>query len=517
MSDKYSQDLSFESFDENDEKKNIKINTVKCKGELKLLRSIIDKNNWKEVFDESAHIFWSSISLPIEDYKIALRSNKYLSRIPGISEISLKKITGDILNKYLSYYPDDYNFFPKTFLLPEQLGLFKSYFNSTTDEIFIAKPTNGFQGDGIILIHSLTDLPNFDFLKKTNNKYQEYVVQKYIDNPLLIEKKKFDLRLYVLISSVEPFICYLNEEGLARFCTQEYKAPNKKNMRNTFMHLSNYSLNKNSDFYKHSDEVVEISDGTKRSLTSFWKSCENAGYKKEEILGPAENLIKKFMIAIYPFLLLSYNNIFSGRDLNCFHVIGVDILYDEDLNPFILEINSNPSLSISAPTPHYGKLTDEKSNISVIDLFVKEKAIEDAIKIVVNPIDKQMEIGIGNWYYSYKQLINFEIEPREDDLFMKIKLLYSTITSTSKEKVINVNKFLKISTLLNIVNDKVTKADYFLIFQKVNLGNTKTSINIYKFISALELVAEKVYEINEDNKLDGMLQLVETLQNLVDS
>jgi len=281
--------------------------------------------------------------------------------------------------------------------------------------------------------------------------------------------------------------------------------------------LSNYSLNKNSDFYKHSDEVVEISDGTKRSLTSFWKSCENAGYKKEEILGPAENLIKKFMIAIYPFLLLSYNNIFSGRDLNCFHVIGVDILYDEDLNPFILEINSNPSLSISAPTPHYGKLTDEKSNISVIDLFVKEKAIEDAIKIVVNPIDKQMEIGIGNWYYSYKQLINFEIEPREDDLFMKIKLLYSTITSTSKEKVINVNKFLKISTLLNIVNDKVTKADYFLIFQKVNLGNTKTSINIYKFISALELVAEKVYEINEDNKLDGMLQLVETLQNLVDS
>jgi tubulin polyglutamylase TTLL11 len=61
----------------------------------------------------------------------------------------------------------------------------------------------------------------------TNANNMEYVVQPYIDNPLVLEKKKFDLRLYILISSLDPYICYLNEEGLARFCAEDYQPPNK--------------------------------------------------------------------------------------------------------------------------------------------------------------------------------------------------------------------------------------------------------------------------------------------------
>ena len=74
----------------------------------------------------------------------------------------------------------------------------------------------------------------------------EMVVQQYIADPLLVDKKKFDLRLYVLISSVEPFIAYLNMEGMARFCTEDYETPTQENLKNMFMHLTNYSLNKES-------------------------------------------------------------------------------------------------------------------------------------------------------------------------------------------------------------------------------------------------------------------------------
>jgi hypothetical protein len=82
----------------------------------------------------------------------------------------------------------------------------------------------------------------------------EYLVQRYIENPLLISGKKFDIRLYVVIKGVERIEAYVYEEGLARFCTvshlyinflqSNYKKPDGMNMKNLFMHLTNYSLNK---------------------------------------------------------------------------------------------------------------------------------------------------------------------------------------------------------------------------------------------------------------------------------
>ena len=75
------------------------------------------------------------------------------------------------------------------------------------------------------------------------------LVQRYIRTPLLLDGKKFDLRLYVLVVGYDPVEAYLADEGLARLCTENYKQPNPANMKNMFMHLTNFSLNKNSDNY----------------------------------------------------------------------------------------------------------------------------------------------------------------------------------------------------------------------------------------------------------------------------
>ena len=75
------------------------------------------------------------------------------------------------------------------------------------------------------------------------------LVQRYIRTPLLLDGKKFDLRLYVLVVGYDPVEAYLADEGLARLCTENYKQPTPANMKNMFMHLTNFSLNKNSDNY----------------------------------------------------------------------------------------------------------------------------------------------------------------------------------------------------------------------------------------------------------------------------
>lgn len=70
---------------------------------------------WKEVWGYDGDVFWGA-SFP-EDSGICTEMKT--NRIPGMSELCDKKATGYYLNKFREYFPEDYNFFPRTFLLPE--------------------------------------------------------------------------------------------------------------------------------------------------------------------------------------------------------------------------------------------------------------------------------------------------------------------------------------------------------------------------------------------------------------
>ena len=81
-----------------------------------------------------------------------------------------------------------------------------------------------------------------------------WVVQQYLDQPHLIDDLKYDLRIYVLINCLNPLRIYIHEDGLARFCTEPYRRPTVRNLKNMYMHLTNYAINKFSDAYAQADE-----------------------------------------------------------------------------------------------------------------------------------------------------------------------------------------------------------------------------------------------------------------------
>ena len=111
---------------------------------------------------------------------------------------------------------EKWNFFPTTFVLPSEYHMFVEEFKRKSGMIWIMKPAGRAQGKGIFLFTDLKDITSWNKGEKAcSEKPSEpgkdsmapevYVVQRYLHNPYLIGGKKFDLRIYVLVTSVILF------------------------------------------------------------------------------------------------------------------------------------------------------------------------------------------------------------------------------------------------------------------------------------------------------------------------
>lgn len=75
------------------------------------------------------------------------------------------------------------------------------------------------QGKGIFLFRAISEISEWS---DTSNQPEAYIVQRYIHNPLLIGHKKFDMRIYVLVTSHNPLTIYLYRSGFGRFTHYRY-------------------------------------------------------------------------------------------------------------------------------------------------------------------------------------------------------------------------------------------------------------------------------------------------------
>lgn len=78
------------------------------------------------------------------------------------------------------------------------------------------------------------------------NEQTKLLISRYIDRPFLVNGLKWDLRIYVLVTSFYPLIVYVYSDGLTRFAVNKYNE-NSKDYSDVNTHLTNYSLNKFSD------------------------------------------------------------------------------------------------------------------------------------------------------------------------------------------------------------------------------------------------------------------------------
>eukprot|EP00792_Barthelona_sp_PAP020_P007088 TRINITY_DN3103_c0_g2_i1.p1 TRINITY_DN3103_c0_g2~~TRINITY_DN3103_c0_g2_i1.p1 ORF type:complete len:844 (-),score=162.77 TRINITY_DN3103_c0_g2_i1:51-2582(-) len=322
-----------------------------------------DENHWDVLWQDSCFSIDQVVRL--EPYQ---RANHFI----GMSEIARKDNLARNLMKLSHLFPKDYTFVPKTWHVPKKLFAFQqhhSHRSSKKNVFYIVKPSASAQGKGIYLISDPSQL-DASLLEETT-----CVVQEYINDPFLINGFKFDLRIYVLVLSVDPLKIYIYDEGLARFATSPFSKVTNENAANLFMHLTNYAINKHNENFIFNSNDQRDDEGSKWSLTAIWKHLKTLNHDVEQIKRMMHDLIVKTIISIQPHLKQEFYAVIGNRtdSFGCFEILGFDILLKEDLKPMLIEVNHSPSFRCDTPLDHTIKFNLIYDCMNLLCLSVKQK------------------------------------------------------------------------------------------------------------------------------------------------
>ncbi|XP_071479544.1 tubulin monoglutamylase TTLL4-like [Diadema antillarum] len=302
----------------------------------------------------------------------AIRDYQKVNHVPGSFQIGRKdRLWRNLYRMQLHHGKKEYSFFPQTFVLPFDLKLLKrAWEDGNSKQKWILKPPASARGIGIRVIHKWSQIP----------RRRAVIVQRYLSKPYLINGSKFDLRIYVYVSSFDPLRVYVFTNGLARFATMKYSS-SMKSLSNKFMHLTNYSINKkNADFTPNDDSMA--CEGHKWSLKALWGFMQRDGIDTHAVWEAIKDVVVKTIVC-------SESTVNSMIKANCrsrfsvHELFGFDIMLDENLKPWILEVNISPSLHSNAELDVQVKGQMMKDLLNISSFMIPDK--KDVFTTVLPP------------------------------------------------------------------------------------------------------------------------------------
>ena len=350
---------------------------------MSMLRGIVRVKSMCPMYD----VLWLGGNASSGDIG-SLRGPQRINRVYMMAKTCEKTTLNLLLNRQQRLFQDDYSFVPKSWMLPKEHSQFLEALGQG-GRTFIMKPTGGLQGKGIYLVQRLADLHR-SLRHHGTTACEPTLVQEYIPNPLTIDGRKFDLRLYVVVYSIGPGnpVAFLYSEGMVRICVEKYEAPTRSNIWCSHVHLTNYSLNKDhKDFVSVADE--DGAGGMKRSLSSFLRALRvELGDARVDLLWEElEEMCAKTVIAMVP-PLRSHKRQARGlkpkerfesdphAKQRVFQILGVDVLLDSNLKPWLVEVNAKPSLSITHPG------NDGVDRIAPVDEAIKRPLLQAVTDLI---------------------------------------------------------------------------------------------------------------------------------------
>jgi len=220
------------------------------------------------------------------------------------------------------------------------------------ENLWLIKPANMNQGRGIEIFNSLKDIQSF-ISTQTANSF--WVAQKYIEKPLLYYGRKFDIRVWVLVTAKMEVFFY--RTPYMRTSSNEYVTDAFDN----YIHLTNNCLQ------KHGDNFGRFESGNTLPLSSLQGYIDDAF--PDHGVSVEKHLIPRMKDLIIDTLLSIKKSMNPKRRKNCFELFGYDFLIDEDYRTWLLEVNTNPYLGV--PNEFIKTMLPEM--------------VDDMLKIVLDP------------------------------------------------------------------------------------------------------------------------------------
>lgn len=343
------------------------------------------RKNWKEIEDEteaieSAHLMWRPCNYGSSGFS-KLTERKKASTFPLIYNhfeyircIWTKTGLVKTLKKYYEENKDavkaGYSVFhstPSTYIADEttnntmlQRKLIRHVEKILPQKhcqknLWLVKPEGLNRGRGIEVFNNIKDIMNFVCMKGPKMRY---VIQKYIEKPMLYHQRKFDIRVWALFQANEEKVYYY-KRGYVRTSSDEFT---HKIGDNKAVHLTN------NCFQQHLDNYGKFEDGNTISFEKLQQYLDETF--PDDRVNVYDHFIKRMkdiVIDVFWAAKAEFNK--NNRD-HAFELFGFDFMIDEDFGVWLIECNTNPYLGIP--------------NDFIADLL--PRMISEMFEIVLDPV-----------------------------------------------------------------------------------------------------------------------------------
>lgn len=339
---------------------------------------------------------------------------------------NLRKFKKQLLKEGKSEELKNFDFYPLTYYMPTEYSNLINIIKENPNKVYIMKPAGRSQGFGIFLVTNIDQIIKWkNSLKgKEDNIINElYIAQEYIMNPLLLGGRKFDMRIYALVNNFNPLSIWLCRTGFARFTHARYNNIFDDTNSN-FVHLTNVAVQKTCANYN-------ASLGGKWNLRNMklYMYSKFGVEKVESLFSKIKNIIIKSITSVSKIIV---------NDKHCFEIYGYDILIKDNLEPVLIEINSNSSLTANTIEDKKLKVNMLDDVLSILDIEKLLTGTETQIGSFDLIYKSNKEINKPSYYKYNTNLGSFD--NREKQMKSLAKSTYNRLKKLNEQKNLYINK-----------------------------------------------------------------------------